>query len=420
VAIQGNKRTRSLVWEDDAPAESRFRRVQQGVPGPGRGLPGMPLEADDADGDEPTGQRRARFAAPPRPWWRPAGTWGRVFLAFVGFLAVSAAAYAFNVCKSFLEHDPRFRIAGTADIQASGLAEVSRADMLPVFGEDIGRNIFFVPLSERRKQLEQIPWVEHATVMRLLPDQIRVSLVERQPVAFVRHGQKIGLVDGNGVLLGMPVTMMAQHHYSFPVLTGIDGGDPLPSRRARVALYQRLLGELDSNGQHLSEQVSEIDLTDPEDARLLMPEQGTDILAHFGEDHFLDRYKRYKAHIGEWRQQYPHLAAVDLRYEQQVVLEMQPGSSNGQTAVDADSGKPAAVEPPAPSAQAEPAKPDPAKHVASAKPVTTTHASSSAAAKARAEKLKQKKRAEAHRAALNHQKPKPAAKPHAGPAGQGQ
>jgi cell division protein FtsQ len=380
----------------------------------------MPLEADDADGDEPTGKRRARFAAPPRPWWRPAGTWGRVFLAFIGFLVVSAAAYAFNVCKSFLEHDPRFRIAGTADIQATGLAEVSRADMLPVFGEDIGRNIFFVPLSERRKQLEQIPWVERATVMRLLPDQIRVSLVEREPVAFVRHGQKIGLVDGNGVLLSMPVAMMAQHHYSFPVLTGIDGADPLPSRRARVALYQRLLGELDSNGQHLSEQVSEIDLTDPEDARLLMPEQGTDILAHFGEDHFLDRYKRYKAHIAEWRQQYPHLAAVDLRYEQQVVLEMQPGSSSGQTAVDADSGKPAAVQPPASPDQAETAKPDPAKHEAVAKPATTTHTSSSAAAKARAEKLKQKKRAEAKRAALNHQKPKPAAKPHAGTAGQGQ
>jgi len=36
-------------------------------------------------------------------------------------------------------------------------------------------------LNERRKQLEAIPWVERATVMRLLPDQIRVSLVERQP-----------------------------------------------------------------------------------------------------------------------------------------------------------------------------------------------------------------------------------------------
>ena len=91
-----------------------------------------------------------------------------------------------------------------------------------------------------------------------------------------------------------------------------------------MAVYERLLGELDANNQHLSEQISEIDLTDPEDARVLMPEQGADILAHFGEDHFLERYQRYKAHIAEWRQQYPKLAAVDLRYDQQVVLEMTP------------------------------------------------------------------------------------------------
>ncbi len=237
--------------------------------------------------------------------------------------------------------------------------------MLPVFGEDIGRNIFFVPLAERRKQLEQIPWVEHATVMRFLPDQIRVSLVERKPVAFVRHGQQIGLVDANGVLLTMPAAMMAQHHYSFPVLTGIDGGDPLPSRKARVALYQRLIGELDAGGQHLSDQLSEIDLTDPEDARVLMPEQGTDILAHFGEDHFLERYQRYKNHIAEWRQQYPKLAAVDLRYDQQVVLQMQRGAAAEQTAslnteLNADTGKPAAAKPSA-AVPAEMAKASPAK-----------------------------------------------------------
>ena len=92
-----------------------------------------------------------------------------------------------------------------------------------------------------------------------------------------------------------------------------------------MEIYQRLIGELDANGQHLSEQISEIDLSDPEDARVLMPEQGTDILAHFGADHFLERYQRYKAHIAEWRQQYPKLAEVDLRYEQQVVLQMTGG-----------------------------------------------------------------------------------------------
>jgi cell division protein FtsQ len=408
------------VWEDDAPAESRFRRVQQGMPlgqGVRRSGPGMPLEADDPDGEEPSELRRARFAAPPRPWWRPAGTWGRAILAFVALILVSSFAYGIHVCKSFLEHDARFRIAGTSNIQATGLGEVSRADMLPVFGEDIGRNIFFVPLAERRKQLEQIPWVEHATVMRLLPDQIRVTLVERKPVAFVRHGQQIGLVDENGVLLNMPVAMMAQHHYSFPVLTGIDGGDPLPSRRARIALYQRLIGELDGNGQRLSDQISEIDLTDPEDARLLMPEQGTDILAHFGEDHFLDRYQRYKAHIAEWRQQYPKLASVDLRYDQQVVLEMAPGASTEQASVNADNSKPANGQA-AQQVEGEAAKPDPARHAASTS--QATHTNTSAAAKARAEKLKEKKRAEAKRAALDHKKPKQAQRTHPSATGQGQ
>jgi cell division protein FtsQ len=189
-------------------------------------------------------------------------------------------------------------------------------------------------LSERRRQLEQLPWVERATVMRLLPDQIRVSVVERRPVAFVRLGQQIGLVDANGVLLTMPAAMMAQRHYSFPVVTGIDAHDPLASRKARMAVYQRLLAELDSNGQQLSEQISEIDLTDPADAKVLMPEQGGDILAHFGEDQFLERYQRYKAHISEWRQQYPKLAAVDLRYEQQVVLEMAAGTNVAQATAD--------------------------------------------------------------------------------------
>ena len=110
------------------------------------------------------------------------------------------------------------------------------------------------------------------------------------------------------------------------------------SRKARMDVYLRLMAELDAGGKHNSEQISEIDLTDPEDARVLMPEQGADILAHFGEDHFLERYERYQAHIAEWRQQYPHLAAVDLRYDNQVVLEMASGkqtaeASNGDAGV---------------------------------------------------------------------------------------
>jgi cell division protein FtsQ len=291
----------------------------------------MPLEFDDPDGDGVLRPKSDRFGASKRPWWRPASTAGRVVLLAGALLVVGAFTAACLMTRHSLERDARFRIAGGEDIQATGLTEVSRSEMLPVFGEDIGRNVFFVPIEQRRRELEQIPWVERATVMRLLPDQIRVAVVERQPVAFTRHGEQIGLVDANGVLLNMAPATMAKHHYSFPLLTGIDPGDPADSRKARVDVYLRMMAELDADGKHNSEQISEIDLTDPEDARVLMPEQGADILAHFGEDHFLERYERYQAHIAEWRQQYPHLAAVDLRYDNQVVLQMASGKETAET-----------------------------------------------------------------------------------------
>ncbi len=101
-----------------------------------------------------------RFAKPKARWWRPASTVGRVFLAIGAVAVLSVATAACLMVKHSLERDARFRIAGAENIQATGLTEVSRAQLLPVFGEDIGRNIFFVPLSQRRKQLEQIPWVE--------------------------------------------------------------------------------------------------------------------------------------------------------------------------------------------------------------------------------------------------------------------
>jgi len=335
------------LWDDDPPAEIRSRRTQTtggGVRRTGRALPGMPLEFGDPDDDGVLRPTADRFGEPKRPWWRPASTVARVFLTLGALIVFGGLTTAGLMLKHYLERDARFRIAGTSDIQTIGLNELTRTQLLPVFGEDIGRNIFFVPLSERRRELEKIPWVERATVMRLLPDRIRIAVVERKPVAFTRTGAQIGLVDANGVLLAMAPQTMAEHHYSFPVLMGIDPGDPAESRKARMAVYLRLMAELDADGKHNSEQISEIDLTDPEDARVLMPEQGADILAHFGEDRFLERYQRYQTHIAEWRQQYPHLAAVDLRYEQQVVLEMASGKETSESApTQGAAGEPAAT-----------------------------------------------------------------------------
>jgi len=379
----------------------------------------MPVDMDEEDDSRPGRSKPRRFNDEPvRPWWRPATAFGRVLLGS-GLVAVfSIVGFAAYTLENFLEHDARFRIAGTSNIEATGLGQVSRAEMLPVFGEDIGRNIFFVPITERRKQLEQIPWIEHASVMRLLPDQIRISVVERKPVAFVRVGSQVDLIDANGVVLTEPPAMMTQHHYSFPVVTGIESRDPVTARRARMEVYQRLISDLDSSGQQLSDQISEIDLRDPEDARVLIPEQGTDILAHFGEDHFLERYQRYKAHIAEWRQQYPKLAEVDLRYDQQVVLQMTDGGHSAPAeqlheppiADDAGKPSPARIE-----AKTETPKAGQPKHVPASK-TATTHASKSSAKSATPKSAHSKSTARKHE--VKHPAKKTTAKPHTSTTGE--
>jgi cell division protein FtsQ len=94
-----------------------------------------------------------------------------------------------------------------------------------------------------------------------------------------------------------------------------------------MQLYQRFVAELDSGGEKISEQLSEVDLSDPEDVRALVPAESSDLLLHLGDQDFLSRFHSYQAHIVEWRQQYPSLRSVDLRYDHQVVLEMRKGTT---------------------------------------------------------------------------------------------
>ncbi len=197
---------------------------------------------------------------------------GAASASAVGALVlVAGLAWLGYAVRNFAAHDPRFRIDSSDNIQILGNSEVTQAELLSVFGGDMGRNVFFVPLGARRAELEHLPWVETATVMRLLPNQLRLSVTERTPIAFVRNGSNIGLVDRDGVLLDMAPETMAAKHYSFPVITGITVNDPPSTRAARMKIYQRFIAEIDSTGEKLSSQLSEVDISDPEDVKALVP-----------------------------------------------------------------------------------------------------------------------------------------------------
>ncbi len=293
----------------------------------------------------------------------PTSVVGRVVAGAGALACVGIVVFGFTEARAAMLHDARLLIPSSRAIQISGNNHLTRAQLLSVFGEDVDRNLLALPLEARRAELEALPWVEHATVMRLLPNTVRVAITERTPIAFVRQGGSIGLVDAHGVLLDLAPEVAADHAYSFPVVTGLAESDPLDTRAARMKLYQRFTGDLDSGPDKISAKLSEIDLTDPEDIKALIPDNGTDVLVHFGDDDFLARYQRYMQNLPDWRVKYPKLASADMRYDREVVLEMAPGSAVPIASAPAAAATPASSTKKAPAAARKP--------VAKAKPATT-------------------------------------------------
>jgi cell division protein FtsQ len=310
-----------------------------------RGPRGRAAEFDSSDTDSPASPRQGGLRLKVRARF-PRSVVGRTILSILGLTGLGALAYGLHLAQVAVLHDTRLVIPSSSAVQISGNNHLTRAQLLSVFGEDVDRNLLTVPLVARRAELESLPWVEHATVMRLLPNHLRVAIQERTPVAFIRQGSQIGLVDAHGVLLDLSPELAADHAYSFPVLTGIASSDPASVRTARMKLYLKFTGDLDAGTEKISKKLSEVDLTDPEDVKALIPDQGTDLLVHFGDADFLPRYRRYEQNLADWKTKYPSLASVDMRYEHSVVLQMAPGAAvpiAGAADQGEASGKPAAL-----------------------------------------------------------------------------
>ena len=216
--------------------------------------------------------------------------------------------------------------ADTDQIEIVGNHYVSRQAVLESFSPDIGKSILQVPLDGRRNQLEGIPWVSRAVVSRIWPNQIRVELAERTPIAYLRNGTDLSLIDAHGVILDRPV----EANFQFPVVSGIVDAMPASDRELRMGLYAELLRDLDQVRPGASDHVSEVDVSDAEDLRATLAgvnqmgiagvdDQGP-VLVHFGGKDFDAKFRVFVENIAQWRATVGRVESVDLRFSRQVVV----------------------------------------------------------------------------------------------------
>ena len=183
----------------------------------------------DLDVDEESPFLRGQKRVPARRSALPRRTVNWLLWVAVAAAALCAAGIAAGALYEYGEHSWRFRVESSDSIEVTGTQNVTKAQIMEVMGGDIGRNIFFIPLAQQKAQLEQIPWVESASVMRFVPNRLKVEILERTPVAFARVGPRISLIDGGGTLMELP----PKRKYSFPVILGMN-----PGSRFRPALRE--------------------------------------------------------------------------------------------------------------------------------------------------------------------------------------
>jgi cell division protein FtsQ len=87
-----------------------------------------------------------------------------------------------------------------------------------------------------------------------------------------------------------------------------------------MKIYNDLVSQLDAGGAHYSQELSEVDLSDAEDVKVLPSDPQGEVLVHLGSSNYLERYKVYVSHVREWRQQFDKLESVDLRYDGQIIV----------------------------------------------------------------------------------------------------
>ena len=116
--------------------------------------------------------RRKKFTGRGWPFYRRLLGW-----SVIGIAGVSAAV----VAGRFLLYAQPMLLLKFDQVEVLGNHIVSRETVLQQFARDGGRSVLRVPLEARRSALEEIPWVESATVMRLLPNRI-------EPVSWQKWG----------------------------------------------------------------------------------------------------------------------------------------------------------------------------------------------------------------------------------------
>ncbi len=185
-----------------------------------------------------------------------------------------------------------------------------------------GMSLLALDAAEVSRRLEAHPWIQHATVVKRLPDGVLIRIRETRPAALVPVRGSLYYMDGEGEDLGK---IEQGAPLDFPMITGLervveDAHRSGKGRDVQQALsLLRVLQATPALGR-----VSEIHVDRSEGLRFVL--EGFAVPVQVGWTGFSTKMIRFEKALPSFVSQSNAIESVDLRYSNQIVVRQREGS----------------------------------------------------------------------------------------------
>lgn len=214
-------------------------------------------------------------------------------------------------------------------IAVRGNVRLSSGEVQALVDELRGTSILTADLAKYRARLMESPWVADVAMRRVLPSTVEVFVSERRPIGLCRLGNQLYLIDRTAFLIDEYGPQYSE--FDLPI---IDGAVQAPSSREpvidqrRIDLAARVIESLAPH-KALAARLSQIDVSDPHDAVVLLDGDGAQL--HVGNEKFAQRLQSYLELAPTLRERVSDMDYVDLRFDDRVYVK--PAATTGPHAV---------------------------------------------------------------------------------------